>query len=254
MSSAPTLPHIDSMTFGEADIVCFVSKRQLDPSIHTIIATAEGMVTGSIYAISTDGSSSWVYIPDQHTLVFVPDTDPHPPNSLLVSSNVAACDTGYLVRTSEPPQVAAAASSASASASSAGKRRKAPVKAQIVDGESSDEEGKPLRIQKRRKAPAAPKEIALFVKGKGKVRKEKITEVIQTVVSILGMTSQYKVTDSGGSYDDLSDPSACVTFDTQIGILRHIKDTFNIDVTHDLATSPSSLFAGVLSLDDTVFE
>ena len=76
--------------------------------------------------------------------------------------------------------------------------------------------------------------------------------VIEEVVAALGMSAHYTVNDSDGSY--CGPDGVCEAFTTHIEILRHIKDTFQMDVTNELEHRPNSLFGSVLKLTDDHFE
>lgn len=263
------LPHIDASPFHDRDTMTWVSSAHLDPTVHTILATADGVGKGALYAVPTgDGAAPRVFRPGEHEIVWVPNQQVPPPNGLLVACNVPAVDSGYIVKVEA--SAPAAESAASPSAGSTGKRRAArprgkraaaspsgeapaPPAAVVALDDDDDEEDIPLIRKKKAPRPAA---VTLMVKERGTVKASRVKDVIQVVVASLGMASQYTLDAEDGSQKAYycGTDGVAEMFESHVDVLRHIKDTFHMDVTAELAQRPSSLFSAVVQLADDVFE
>ena len=288
--AASQLPHVSSAPFAGNETITWGSAAHLQPAIHTVLATADGVSKGALYAVPpTPGDETpRVLHPTQHTIVWVPALQPPPANGLLVASNVSGVDAGFIVQVA-PGSAAAASSSAAAtaaadpaaavagvkrkpgrpkkvvspSAAAAGKQPMAAaaavataagtVAAIALDDDEDDDGAESEPIIKKKKAPKpVTGPVKLIVKDKGTVKLDKVKVVIEEVVAALGMSAHYTVNDSDGSY--CGPDGVCEAFTTHIEILRHIKDTFQMDVTNELEHRPNSLFGSVLKLTDDHFE
>jgi hypothetical protein len=174
-----------------------------------------------------------------------------------VTAEPAAAVAGVKRKPGRPKKVA------SPSTAAAGKQPMAaavaPVAAAAVGAvaaialDDDDDEDESAPIIKKKKAPKpVTGPVKLIVKDRGTVKLDKVKVVIEEVVAALGMSAHYTVNDLDGSY--CGPDGVCEAFTTHIEILRHIKDTFQMDVTNELEHRPSSLFGSVLKLPDDHFE
>lgn len=209
------------------------------------LACARGTVLGHLYALDTQGNTPSVYQPAMHTIFFAAVA---PSAGLkLTTSPIAAMTDGWIVARPRPTVAKPVAAAAKP-----GRKRKEPVPAAasvvVPEDDSDDDMALALRAAQRKK----PTPVCIHVKGRGNVRQQKMQGFVQACIDALGMTAHYTITANGGSFGGC-DGAAC-TLESHVDVLRHIKDTFQIDVTSDLAKQPDMLFSAVVTLDDSFFE